>query len=389
MELAPKSKCTGCMACVHNCPTNCISAEQDLLGHQYPVVDRSKCINCGKCQRTCPELSAMPAQMPRQAFAAWSLDAESRRTSTSGGAAAELYRAAIHNGFWIVGVEYQKDFHVVHVISNEETAIAEFKQSKYVYSEMDGIYQKVKDMLLRGEKILFISLPCKIAGLLGYLGDKFDNLVTVDIVCHGTPSYKNLLEHIRYVVKEDYPEKLGFRRDNEYLFQLMDRNGKAIYKKNGRTDTYLAAFLEGLNYRESCYYCSYAKPERISDITICDFWGLGREIPFNHPYTGAISAVLINTDEGQDFWKCCMPQMFTEERPVMEAIKGNAQMNAPTPMHLKRKAFESMYQSDGFEAAVKHCLGEIMKAEERKIRRQNVRRILRKAAGIFVKRYRG
>ena len=73
----------------------------------------------------------------------------------------------------------------------------------------------------------------------------------------------------------------------------MTDNNKILYSKIGRQDNYLAAFLEGLNYRPSCYNCSYARPERISDITIGDFWGLGAEIPWNYPYTGSISAVLI------------------------------------------------------------------------------------------------
>lgn len=389
MELAPKKICTGCMSCVYSCPQHCITESEDILGHLYPQIEQTKCMSCGKCQRACPEITKVAAHKSEKAYAAWSLDVENRKTSASGGAASTFYQKAIEDGFWIVGAQYNDDFSVVHTVSNEMASIRTFKQSKYVYSEMGVAYQHIKKLLLCGEHVVFISLPCKVAGLLGYLGGKTDNLITVDIVCHGTPSYKNLREHISSIVKGKSPADLKFRQDNEFEFLLLDQREKPIYNRVGRTDSYLAAFLEGLNYRESCYYCSYAKPERISDITICDFWGLGQDIPFNYPYSGAISAVLINTKMGMDFFESCKPCLFAKERPVDEAIKGNAQLNMPTAVHPKRAEFEKEYVKQGFESAVSSCLGNIMKSERKRVRKQKRRAALRKTAGVFIKRYRG
>lgn len=389
MQLADKKKCTGCMACKTICPKSCINIEKDNLGHCYPVIDKGRCIICGKCQRSCPELNANEFHSSRAAYAAWSLDLESRKSSTSGGVAATFYEEALKDGFLICGVKYTDDLHVIHMISNEKESIASFKQSKYVYSESVDVYKEIQQELEQGNKVLFISLPCKVAGLTKYLGKKYKNLITVDIVCHGTPSYSNLRDHIQYIDKNKKASSLRFREDNECMFVLQDSNGNSIYKKVGRTDSYLAAFLEGINYRESCYNCSYARPERISDITICDFWGLGTEIPFDHPYSGAISAILINTDSGEEFFYKCKKALFTEERPVKEAIRGNAQLNAPSVMHSKRAEFEKLYKSVGFEQAVNQCLSVEMQTEVRKIRKRQIRVFIRKVAGIFIKRYRG
>ena len=386
-KLADKDLCTGCMACVNACPKKCINIEQDSMGNLFPVIDYSKCVECKKCEKSCPIKNNISINYPNKAYAAWSLDQKDRKTSTSGGSASVFYQQAISDNMYICGVEYDNDFHVKHTISRDIESILKFKQSKYVYSEVDNIYELVKEKLDNGEDVLFISLPCKVAGLLGFLNKKYDNLITIDIVCHGTPSYKILDDHIKFVDKKRIGKNLRFRDDNQMLFDVSSKS-KTVYRKYGKEDTYMAAFLEGLDYRESCYHCQFAKSKRISDITISDFWGLGSEIPFEHEYSGAISAVLINTQKGMDFFEKCKHRFFYEERPVEEAIKGNAQLNSPTKHHLKRNLFEEMYKSVGFEKAVKKCLHKEMFNSRIKRRKASMRMKIRKLASLFIKKYR-
>lgn len=363
MKLASHDKCTGCMACMQACKHHCISSYEDAFGNVYPVIDRAKCLDCGICSKKCPVLQDISAKYPQNAYAVWSLNQTDRDSSASGGAATVFYNKAIKMGYSIVGVEFQDGYKVNHVLTSENTYVSRFKQSKYVYSSSETIFSEVKKEL-KQKNVLFISLPCKVAGLLSYLGDYPDNLLTVDIVCHGCPSQKLLQEHIKCVDNLSRGVKLCFRKDNLFLFELSDIENKSFYKKIGKTDSYVAAFLEGLDYRESCYICPYAKNERISDITICDFWGLGKTIPFNHPYSGSISCVLVNTEKGRLFFNQLNGLIFQEERPVEEAIDGNAQLNYPTHIHPLRSQFEQLYQDVGFDESVRIVLKSAMSKEK-------------------------
>lgn len=375
------------MACVRKCPKQCIHIYRDAKGNLYPEIDTKECVSCHECQRVCPVLQESVYKYPEKVYAVWSKDKNSRSASASGGAAAEFYQTAITAGFWICGVEYTEQFHVIHTLTKDERKIADFRQSKYVYSETNSVYRDVKEKLDNGESVLFISLPCKVAGLLHFLEKHYEKLITIDIVCHGVPSYDMLYQHVLQKQKRESSSQLKFRQDNEFKFMLLDGE-KTIYQKSGRQDTYLAAFLEGLNYRDSCYRCLYARPERISDITICDFWGIGAEIPFNHPYTGSISAVLINTEKGMHFSKN-VEVVFVEERPVNEAIKGNSQLNHPTPEHPKRKQFEQLCMERGFEKAVQICLKKEIREDKRQLNRTRIRQWIRKLVGLILERYRG
>lgn len=376
------------MACLQVCPMSCIHIEKDSAGNIYPKINPDQCISCGKCRRSCPALNPPPLHSSVKAYAVWSLDDQDRKSSTSGAAASVFYQEALSQGAWICGVKYEKDFHVNHILTNDPGDIAHFKQSKYVFSETNHIYQSIQEKLMDGEKVLFISLPCKVAGLLQFLGKSYDNLLTVDIVCHGTPSYDRLFQHIETVAHGEQIQKLRFRNENEFAFELTNQS-QTVYRKMGRQDPYLAAFLEGLGYRPSCYQCAYARQKRLADLTICDFWGLGQEIPFEHPYTGAISAVLINSDSGQRFFEQCKTHLFWEERQVQEVLKGNAQLNHPTPIHAKSKQFEQVYFESGLEQAVQICLKEEISADRKQLRQRELRKKLRKTAGVFLKRYRG
>lgn len=388
MELIDREQCTGCCACTAACPVSCMKLDLDDLGNGYPVIDAAGCIECGRCVRACPEQGQLKFRKIRQAYAVWSLDPERRKKSASGGAAAEFYREAIDQGYLVCGVGYSKELHAVHVLTDDADQAEEFQQSKYVYSEMTGIYEEIKRALEDQKKVLFISLPCKVAGLKSWLSKDYENLLTVDIVCHGTPPYHLLREHIEAVADLPASSRLSFREDNEFRFCLRDDSGRTIYSKIGRTDPYLAAFLEGLDYRESCYRCRYARPERISDLTICDFWGLGTELPFEHPYTGSVSAVLINSDKGKVFFEQCRDRFFAEERPVAEAVRGNDQLNKPSAKHPARKVFEEKYRGMGFEQAVKACLKEEIACEQKAVRKRTIRSGLRSAAGVFLSKYR-
>lgn len=379
-----KTACTGCYSCVQVCPKNCIIKNGETL-----QINTELCINCGKCENVCPEININKREFryPEEAYAVWSLDNEDRRSSTSGGAASVFYQTALKQGKIICGAVYNEALIPVLKMSKSFEDISTFKKSKYAYADSNGVYIKVRSMLLKGEKVIFISLPCQVAGLLQFLGEEHENLITVDIVCHGSPFGNVLKDYISSRDSAGKAKSLSFRQDNEFVFELTDEYRKVIYKKEGRTDEYLAAFLNGLIYRQCCYNCVYAKPERIADITIGDFWGLGVKEPFNHPYTGAISLVLINSQKGREFFEHCKPLLFYEKRSVEEAIEGNSQLKHPTPLHSKRSYYDELCTKGmDFSEAVRLCLNDEMKKEKRKLQKRKLKDFLRQIKRLIIKK---
>ena len=146
-----------------------------------------------------------------------------------------------------------------------------FAGSKYVKSNPQGIYKKIKNLLKNGEKVLFIGLPCQVAALKLFVGDQLvADLYTVDLICHGTPSPQLLqmfLEQYGYELKDI--KNIAFRKKNK--FQVRDGDKGII--TNGVTDSYIISFLNGVCYTENCYSCKYAQFNRVSDITLGDSWG--------------------------------------------------------------------------------------------------------------------
>ena len=254
---------------------------------------------------------------------------------------------------------------------------------------MGDSYRKIKDNLLDNKKVIFIGLPCQVAAVKRFLGKEYENLVLVDIICHGTPPKKHLDEHINYIDKktDEKTTRIKFRDDNEFLFMNFKNDElKPFYTKTKNADSYLLPFFKSLNYYESCYSCKYAQNKRVSDITIGDFWGLGAEEPFNHPWTGAISLVLVNTDKGKTFFEIAKTKLFAEERSVKEALMGNDQLNRPSRLNKNRSEFLRLYKENGFEYAINMIYGEYMRKEEkiynkyqRKIKFRNfVKKVLRR-----------
>ena len=88
------------------------------------------------------------------------------------------------------------------------------------------------------------------------------------------------------------------------------------------------------------------------DITIGDFWGLGKNIPFNKDITDGVSLVLINSEKGLNFFESCKNEIFFEKRTLDEALAGNNQLRHPTPKHKNYDLFLQTYIKDGIKEAL-------------------------------------
>ena len=343
-------KCTGCTACKDVCPKQCITMQPDELDALHPIVDDSICINCGLCEKTCPNNRELSYKLPHKVWAAWSNDNDVRRTSASGGIACELYRYLIKNGGVATGVVYDRDEGCHFILLEKESDIKTVQNSKYTFSETAGIYKVVKQKLQAGISVLFIGVPCQVAGLYGFLKKEYDNLITVDIICHGMPPATYLEQHIKSIEdkKKEYTCQLFFRDPKyytyTYTFTLKNNNGKEFYNKKVLTrDNYQLGYHRALIYRENCYSCNYAREERISDLTIGDFSGLGRFAPFEYDKHN-VSCILENTDKGSALLKKLNGALSMFERPACEAFEVEKQLKSPSVKHSKRSIFEKVYR---------------------------------------------
>lgn len=361
IEICNHNECTGCAACRDVCPKQCIIMKPDDMDALHPSIDPNVCIDCKLCQKTCPNNRDVAFYTTQKVWAAWSKDGAVRHTSASGGIACELYKHWLKNGGVAVGVIYEREKGCHFVLIEDESVLADVQNSKYTFSDTNQIYKIIKDKLIADTPVLFIGVPCQVAGLYGFLKKDYANLTTVDIICHGMPPAAYLEQHINSIErrKKEHTYKLFFRDPKyyTYTFTLYNKAAKAFYKKKVlNTDNYQLGYHKALIYRENCYQCHYARSERISDLTIGDFSGLGKCTSFEYDKHN-VSCILQNTDKGANLLKAIGEQIYKEERPKDEAFEYEKQLKSPSVKHANRCLFEKEYKkSKDFESVSNACL---------------------------------
>ena len=331
-ELNIDSECTGCSACYNVCPVDAISMKFNFEGFSYPYIDDSLCVNCAKCVRCCHIVNTKELKFPEETYCGAG-KGEFIENSASGGIFAVFAKYVIEELSGVVyGVELDlRDNICRHVEINKVEDIHRIQNSKYVQSEISGVFPLCKKNLLEGRQVLFSGTPCQISGLRNYLGCEFDNLLTVDIICHGVPSQKLLSMYIKNELPDNIT-KLRFRHRLEASLRRSaydinyEVNGHTIIKPGGN-DIYYNAFTNGESLRECCYTCKYAREDRISDITIgdCDSWKLYKGL---EKYN-IISGILINSTKGENFWRECNKRITYTKLDYKEECIINHQLRRP------------------------------------------------------------
>ncbi len=378
------------------CPKQCIHQHKNEDDSGYMEIDENECINCGKCRRVCPNLDIPEMNMPSKCFAAWSINQAEHTTSASGGIAASLYKYAVKKGMSFTGVALDENYEARYYLSNDAYDVERFKNSKYTYSNPYEVFIPIKEKLQQGENVLFIGLPCHVAAIKNYINTitHRGELFTVDLVCHGTPPPEYLQQHVKHIeISKGKDAKCLFFRDpryhtDKYAFTIYDEsifaadkfaqknlpisremnnnNVKPFYKKYvDQGDLYQVGYHNALIYRECCYQCHYAKGERVSDITIGDYHGLGQASAYLHERK-EVSCVLINTVVGMKMWEelCNTGMIVFHERPVEEPLKGERQLQAPSVAPPERGIFLHEYKkTKDFEQSAQISFARILKRD--------------------------
>ena len=382
MQICEISKCTGCFACKNICPHDAISIITDVLGKTIPKVNEDKCIHCGVCQKVCPINSPVLLYRADSAIAALSRNERDVKSSSSGGLASVLSRQILLSGGVVFGCA-SRDGEVSQIKITNLEDLELLRGSKYVYSETKATYKEAQSTLREGQEVLYIGTPCQIAGLKNFLRKDYEKLYTVDLICHGTPPMEYLLQHTATKLKGKKWDKVTFRGERNFYLTIY-RKEKLLYSRKSNKDLYFRAFLDGLTYRDNCYSCPYARPERCSDITLGDFWGLDRK-KLSVEMPGRISVVLANTEKGKELLERCRQEIVMEEFAFETAVnskQGNLQY--PSKRHADRAVFEAVYKQKGFEAAVQATtIGTTIKKESANDRKKWPIRVLKKGYHCF------
>lgn len=348
ISVTDKKNCCGCTACVNACPVSCIKMERDSEGFLYPQVNTDLCINCGKCDKVCPLLNKTDLPFPEKAFILRNNDAQTVKTSTSGGAVSVFASKIISGGGVVFGGAFGKNYYVEHRRAETEEELKMFKSSKYVQCDPRDSFAEVKRELSSGRLVMFTGTPCQVAGLKSYLSKPYDNLFTVDFVCRAVPSPK-AWDRYREFSEQKYGSKLSYAcfREKTYGYHssnmsLRFENGKK-YLGNTHTDPYLKSFFDGMNIRPSCFDCAFRQAGRVSDLTVFDCWNITRYVPSVKDDDKGYTACFVQSKKGEEMLNKCSDDLtkYSADAELLVKHCGHMAVQNPKP-HPKRSEFFEM-----------------------------------------------
>lgn len=370
MESVAKVKpeaCFGCTACMAICKFDAITMQPDTEGFMVPIVDEEKCVDCGACTKVCPALNPWQGKTGENKFYAYQHEnMDILAKSTSGGAFSALVDT--EEKPYVCGCVLDEKLYVRHILSREEKDIAAMRGSKYVQSDMGNVLREIREKLLVGEKVVFSGTSCQTHGLLNYLAAAkvpIDNLLTMDLICHGVPS--NLM-HQEYV--KLYEQAKGVSRYKHYFrskhqgwgLKFMLKNYEQLFvhsdgvgdRTSLESQLWLNVFFSDLCLRESCYNCPYCTDSKPADITLADFWGI-EETDVELDFPKGCSLLIAR---GKGIAKICYllnskPLVKTQE---LVARKYQMHLVRPIKRPAERESFWQDYHTCGFEFVARKYL---------------------------------
>ncbi|MHC1692846.1 MAG: Coenzyme F420 hydrogenase/dehydrogenase, beta subunit C-terminal domain [Sphaerochaetaceae bacterium] len=349
-----KKLCAGCHACAESCPSQSISMCADSEGFSYPVVDMDTCTDCGRCEQICPILNLQHRTVGTEAYACLDRDVGNRLRSSSGGVFFHLAQQLLEQGGVVFGARFDVDSTVVHTCAHDVQELQALQGSKYVQSDVAGIYPQVRSYLRDRIPVLFSGTPCQVAGLKAYLGKDYPGLLCVDFICHGVPSP---------MVWKAYRDQLAMQAGSK-VQQVSFRDKSTGWKgystcytfENGNKcclghmdDRYMRMFLLDLILRPSCHACRFkAFNERCSDITLADFWGVGKVLSHMDDDKGT-SLVLVHTPKGQEAFKAMQRVLDFHPVEVVSALRYNPAALASSVPNRYRSRFFKEFDTKRFD----------------------------------------
>ncbi len=340
-KIIDKELCTGCTACMNICPKNAITMVKDSEGFKHPVINKEKCIDCGLCKKTCPVFSTKLNPAINKCYVGYSLEENSKKDSSSGGIFSLIANIILDNNGIVIGAAFNEKNKLIHIAVDKKADLKKLRGSKYLQSELNDLFKYIKNNI-KEKKILFAGTPCQVAGLKSFLKTDYENLICVDLFCHGVPSPKLFSKYINELEEKNNDELIDYNfRDKVTGWDTYSNT--AIFKNKSITELrtkndYMKLFLSDIALRESCYNCNFKIGNKYSDITLGDFWGIKNYYPKMYSKDG-VSAIIINSEKGLEMFEKIKNNLKYEECKLDEIISGNQSLKNSSKKPKKRTAF--------------------------------------------------
>ena len=353
--------CTGCHACAGICPHKCIVMKENSAGFLFPEINIAGCVQCDLCEKVCPVIHKQEHSENTLAYAVKNRNENERYASTSGGIFSLLAENVIDQGGIVFGAAYDSDFSVRHIKVCERKDLSLLQGAKYVQSVIGSSYIEAKKELASGRLVLFSGTPCQCAGLKSFLGKLYENLTTVDIICHGVPSPKAWQAYVDYRSQKENegirPFRINMRSKSSgwshygYSTEFDYGDGKISQIGNGH-DLFMQAFVGNICLRSSCSDCKAKGVGRCTDVTLGDYWGIWNQHPEFDDNKGT-SVVFVHTQKGRKILGQLSDKMECLKVDIEDAYKENGSLVNSSPSHSGRDEFLEQITADNFEDLVK------------------------------------
>lgn len=269
---------------------------------------------------------------PEKVYSCYNKDKDVRLSSSSGAVFSSLAEYVLNKSGIVYGVAMSEDCYSAEFIGvTDSEGLTKLRGSKYLQAKVGNTFKSVKKELQAGKLVLFTGTGCQVNGLKTFLGKDYDNLICMDVICHGAPSpalwreyardqekkMGGKLKEINFRCKDDSWVDFGMK---EVLSTIPEDSVKKFYISKDK-DPYMQMFLRDYCLRPSCYECM-VKKEKMSDLTVADFWGIKDVAPEMNNGLGT-SLVLIRTKKGQEIFNYISCEMKLKEVTYEAGVKGN------------------------------------------------------------------
>ena len=361
------SQCCGCSACEDICHVKAITKKTYGMGHNYPHIDSALCTNCGACQKVCSFKPIEESSFKKKGYVVCGKDARLIKDSASGGAIATIAKSVIEQGGVVYGASLWMDNGKVkckHIAVDTVEELYRIQGSKYVQSSTQGVFPVIRELLKADRLVLFGGTSCQVAALKGFLKKDYDNLLTVDLICHGVPSLPLLQDYLDYQNKEFKAQVVDFRfrvregRDKPYITTTTTRDSNGKIKKHRvslRNSAFYRLFMGRSGYRPSCYNCPFASINKPADITVGDYYLSYEETDLKKVFANneLLSTLIVHNERGQKFIDGLSDTIVSTPISIDKLINRHEQLQSPSQATTDGTVLLSIYKDKGFDAVQK------------------------------------